>query len=115
MLRKEAHTVPASSLSAASTMVGPHPITKLEKGSKLLEPQQDCLLMIEIVTPTRYDALYDRLLGSSSKILNLLLKSSSYSEHFSASSPPVSGNQKYGAIRGVSHQLVPGGPNPLHN
>ncbi|EOY23163.1 Uncharacterized protein TCM_015150, partial [Theobroma cacao] len=39
----------------------------------------------------------------------------SFPEHFSASSPPVSGNQKYGAIRGVSHQLVPGGPNPLHN
>ncbi|OMO97890.1 hypothetical protein COLO4_14294 [Corchorus olitorius] len=36
----------------------------------------------------------------------------SFPEHFP---PSISGNQKYGAFRGVSHQLVPGGPNPLHN
>ncbi|XWS48434.1 hypothetical protein CRYUN_Cryun13aG0076400 [Craigia yunnanensis] len=39
----------------------------------------------------------------------------SFPKHFSASSPSVSGNQKYRAVHGVSHQLVPGGPNPLHN
>ncbi|XVF12476.1 hypothetical protein REPUB_Repub08aG0121700 [Reevesia pubescens] len=38
----------------------------------------------------------------------------SFTEHFSVTSS-VSRNQKYSAVHGVSHQLVPGGPNPLHN
>lgn len=36
--------------------------------------------------------------------------STSFPKHF-----PVLGNQKYRAVHGVSHKLVPGGPNPLHN
>ncbi|GLT74793.1 hypothetical protein SLA2020_465680 [Shorea laevis] len=39
-----------------------------------------------------------------------------FPEHLSATSlSAVSENKKFSSVRGVSHQLVPGGPNPLHN
>ncbi|GLT35975.1 hypothetical protein SLA2020_103830 [Shorea laevis] len=39
-----------------------------------------------------------------------------FSEHFSATSlSAVSENKKFSSAHRVSHQRVPGGPNPLHN
>lgn len=39
-----------------------------------------------------------------------------FPEHLSATSlSAVSQNEKFSSVHGVSHQLVPGGPNPLHN